>query len=181
MTEFEIKNRYFNWLLSLIHVSDNKYSILLEKLHDIEFRYMKNIPMDENREADGLAMRYNFGYICGYDEELISNALCDKGCTVLEMLIALANREENILSNSMVNDRIDIWFSTMLVNLKLDKYDNQHYNDEDVTRIIDIWLDRRYDRCGRGNIYFLPNPEEDLRTIDIWTQMMWFIDFYNIK
>lgn len=181
MTDFEIKNRYFNWLLSLIHVHDTNYSILLEKLYNTKFRYMRNIPMDENREADGLTMRYNFGYICGYDNDLISNALCDRACTVLEMLIALANREENILSISMDDDRIDIWFSTMLKNLKLERYDNDHYDDEAVSRILDIWMDRRYDECGRGNIFFIPEPIEDLRAVDIWTQLQWYIDYYNIK
>lgn len=180
MTKFELSQRYYHWLLGLIHVEPNdRYSILLRKLHDTEFRY--HLPMDENREADGINMRYKFGYLGGYDDTAVSEYLCDTGCSVLEMMIGLCYREETLLNVSTLNDRMNVWFNTMITNLQLDKYDDIHYDDEVVDQILNTFLDRRYDMFGHGNIYCIPEPEEDLRMIDIWTQMCWYVDYYGIK
>ena len=64
MTRSELNNKYFKWMCQL--VLDRRYSKslsyrkLLQFLNRVDFSY--TIPMDGNREDDGIDLRYRFGY-----------------------------------------------------------------------------------------------------------------------
>lgn len=172
----EINNEYFEWLFSL--ACGNRYSPnisyrkLLMYLHSREFIYL--MPMDENRAADGMELRYRFTYEhYGVDD----TSYIDGPCSILEMMIALAIRcETNIMDDPSVGDRTTQWFWEMIVNLGLGSMDDDRFDKRSVSVIIDRFLDREYSPDGRGGLFIIRNCEHDLRTVEIWYQLCWYLD-----
>lgn len=170
-----IRELYFGWLINLI---DNKrcshYRNLISHLFDKDFTY--TIPRDESRYKDGVNLRHRFAAIDKYPDELVYDEMCGYDCSVLEMMIALSIKCEDILSRSITEDRTAVWFWNMIDNLGLSYYDDIHYDYEEVEEIIDIFLDRDYKPNGEGGLFIIHNSPYDVREKDIWWQMNWYID-----
>lgn len=175
MRNKDCEQQYFEWLCSL--VCDNRYSfsdytLLLRHLYNREFTF--TIPMDENRYNDGINLRYIFK-----TRHRISTTQIDRPfCSVLEMMVALARRvEDTIMTDDSYGDRAPIWFWSMMESLGLIDYDddNFYYNEEDINNIIDIFLYRTYDRCGYGGLFTVKHPRRDMRDVEIWLQLMWWL------
>ena len=172
----QIINDYFEWLWNFTKCrghSQNRKIITL--LHNIEFRY--SIPMDANREEDGIDLRYRFitevGIPKNYQEVY---AYLDGPCSVLEMMIALAIRcEESIMDDPHIGDRTSEWFWLMMKNLGLDYMSDRKFDRDIAEEKISIFLDRRYKRNGEGGL-FVVNGRRDLRKVEIWYQMCWYLD-----
>lgn len=172
----QIINDYFEWLWNFTKCrghSQNRKIITL--LHNIEFRY--SIPMDANREEDGIDLRYRFitevGIPKNYQEVY---GYLDGPCSVLEMMIALAIRcEESIMDDPDIGDRTSEWFWLMMKNLGLDYMSDRKFNRDIAEEKISIFLDRRYKRNGEGGL-FVVNGRRDLRKVEIWYQMCWYLD-----
>ena len=85
MVRDDVLNEYFDWMCQLVsdkqYIGDHSYSKLLSKLHNIPFTY--TIDMDGNRAADGIDLRYRFGYERNYEDYIIASFLDDKPCSVL--------------------------------------------------------------------------------------------------
>lgn len=181
MTKREINNEYFRWILNLLSSEKRaitKYRKLLYQLHDINFRY--SIPLDANREDDGIQLRYRFGYEKNYDQREIARYLDDRPCSVLEMIVALAIRfEEHIVGNPEIGNRTSDWFWEMLDNLGLSEFEGAYYNSdmETIDYIVDRFLDRDYERNGEGGLFIIPNCQYDMRSSEIWYQMQWYFDY----
>lgn len=149
-------------------LSVRSYSKLLEKLFRIPFRY--NIEKDENRYGDGVSLRHAFYYETGTEVSL-------EGCSVLEMMVALAIRcEEDIMSDSERGDRVPLWFWDMIRSIGLIDCRDNNFMESYVTSRINGFLDRTYSRDGDGGLFTLPNCEANLRYIEIWEQMCWYLD-----
>lgn len=172
----QIINDYFEWLWNFTKCrghSQNRKIITL--LHNIEFRY--SIPMDANREEDGIDLRYRFitevGIPKNYQEVY---AYLDGPCSVLEMMIALAIRcEESIMDDPDIGDRTSEWFWLMMKNLGLDYMSDRKFDRDTAEEKISIFLDRKYKRNGEGGL-FVVNGRRDLRKVEIWYQMCWYLD-----
>lgn len=172
----QIINDYFEWLWNFTKCrghSQNRKIITL--LHNIEFRY--SIPMDANREEDGIDLRYRFvtevGIPKNYQEVY---AYLDGPCSVLEMMIALAIRcEESIMDDPDIGDRTSEWFWLMMKNLGLDYMSDRKFDRDIAEEKISIFLDRKYKRNGEGGL-FVVNGRRDLRKVEIWYQMCWYLD-----
>ena len=172
----QIINDYFEWLWNFTKCrghSQNRKIITL--LHNIEFRY--SIPMDANREEDGIDLRYRFitevGIPKNYQEVY---GYLDSPCSVLEMMIALAIRcEESIMDDPDIGDRTSEWFWLMMKNLGLDYMSDRKFDRDIAEEKISIFLDRRYKRNGEGGL-FVVNGRRDLRKVEIWYQMCWYLD-----
>ena len=179
MVEKELNEEYFNWMCQL--VSDDKnnrglsYRKLLNHLHSIEFKYV--MPMDGNRADDGIDLRYLFGYEEGYPSHMISKFIDNRPCSVLEMIIALAYRcETHIMSDPDVGDRVHQWFWTMIDSLDLSEMDNIHYDESVVDNAIYRFMNREYDSDGKGGLFTVKQSKYDMRTVEIWWQMNWYLD-----
>lgn len=179
MTRDELNNKYFDWMYRLVH--NEKYyrrqshRKLLAYLHDIEFTY--TIGMDGNRAADGVDLRYRFGYEHKLESSSIATYLDDRPCSVLEMLVALAIRcEENIMDDPDIGNRTGYWFWSMIENLRLNTMTDDRFDKRYSENIISKFLNREYDRNGRGGIFIVPSCKNDLRTAEIWYQMCWYLD-----
>lgn len=168
-------NEYFEWLLN--HTKDKrhiKYRKLLALLHNINFRY--SIPLDSNREEDGLSLRYRFSCMSKYRKINVLKYL-DKPCSVLEMMIALAIRcEESIMDDPDIGNRTAQWFWLMITNLDLEYMDDNHFDKSIAIEKIDIFLNREYKRNGEGGLFIVDNARRDLRNVEIWYQMCWYLD-----
>lgn len=171
-------NEYFDWLYDLVcgdRFGDRmSYRGLFKVLFDTKFTY--SIPMDANRASDGMDLRYRFQLYRGFGEKNLDILIGD--CTVLEMLIALAIRcEEQIMDDPEYGNRTGQWFWTMIQNLNLKTmFDGDGFDIHRVQTAVDRFLNRQYDPDGRGNIFYIPNCPNDLRTMEIWVQLCWYLD-----
>lgn len=171
--EININNEYFDWLCQIV---DNRFhGKLLKRLHEIDFEYI--IPMDGNRAEDGIELRYRFGYEHSYDQPLIARYLDNRPCSVLEMMIALALRcEGDIMSNGEAGDQTYIWFWGMIRSLGLDEETDKCYDEIYIDDVIDRFLKRQYKRNGQGGLFTIEHCEHDMRSVEIWYQMCWYMD-----
>ena len=172
-----IYEEYFEWLFDLVcaqRYSKPIYRKLLMRLHDTEFRY--SIPRDRNRAEDGEDLRYRFALDHDYD---VPTTVSDLGgpCSVLEMMIALAIRcEEQIADDPDYGNRMGQWFWGMITNMGLGPMTNEMYEEGTVDSIIHRFLDREYEPDGKGGLFRIRNCDEDLRCVEIWYQLCWYLD-----
>lgn len=175
-----ISNEYFEWLFDLVcgeeHSKQFSYKKLITRLHNINFRYL--IPGDRNRAEDGINLRYRFIWDRGYGDsyELIMDAL-EGPCSVLEMMVALSIRcEENIMDDPNVGDRTSQWFWSMIASLGLNSMIDARFDRRYVDGVIKTFLDREYAPNGKGGLFTIRDRDRDLRTVEIWYQLCWFLD-----
>lgn len=172
----EIQSRYFNWMCDLVcgkrYSKELSFYSLLEHLHNAEFIF--SVPKDENRAEDGIDLRYRFTSDIRKDEYL---DYLDGPCSVLEMMVALAIRmEENVMDDPEYGDRTGQWFWGMVVNLGLGSMTDSRYDERYVDAILDRFLYRDYEPDGRGGLFTVRCTDEDLRSVEIWYQMCWYVD-----
>ncbi len=176
MTGNELNNKYFEWMYQLVYNNRRlSYRKLFSYLHNVEFIYI--IEMDGNRAEDGIDLRYRFGYEQGYDSPMIATLLDNRPCSVLEMLIALAIRcEEHIMNDPDIGNRTGQWFWNMIINLGLGSMDDSMFDKNYVEDVISRFLYRKYKRNGEGGLFTVEHCKSDLRTVEIWYQMCWYLD-----
>lgn len=171
-----IKDEYFEWLFDLVggnRCPGLSYRKLLMHLHSVEFRYY--VPNDDNRAGDGIELRYRFHL--HHDLYFDPDHELRGPCSVLEMMVALALRcEETIMTNPDYGDRTSQWFWKMIKNLNLDKMIDDRYNRRYVDEVVGRFLNREYEPDGRGGLFTVKHCKYDLRDVEIWTQMMWFLN-----
>lgn len=179
MTELELNNEYFEWMCQLVY--DERYTRrlshqkLLRHLHNIDFQY--SLPMDGNRAEDGTDLRYRFGYEKKYEGPMIACYLDNRPCSVLEMLIALAFRcEEHIMDDPDVGNRMGQWFWNMIVNLGLGSMNDSRFDVAYTDEVIFRFMDRKYKRNGEGGLFTIEHCKCDMRSVEIWYQMNWYLD-----
>lgn len=177
MIRDDINNEYFDWLVHV--VSDDRYSgpitynRLLMTLHDTEFKY--SIPMDRNRFEDGIDLRYRFSIEHDYDYAEIQEYL-DGPCSVLEMMVALSIRCEDIMDDPAIGNRIGQWFWGMNNSLGLGTMYDDNFSRVYVEKTLKRFLDRDYASDGKGGLFTIKHCEEDLRDVEIWHQLCWYLD-----
>lgn len=175
-----IVNEYFEYLYDLIgrsrHSQQTSFRKLLMYLHHKNFRYL--IPNDQNRAKDGVDLRYRFAITNGYEHSYQKILHILNGpCSVLEMMVALANRcEETIMDDPKKGNRTGQWFWGMIVNLGLGSMYDSNFNRRYVEDTIERFLDREYSPDGTGGLFTIKNSDRDLRTVEIGYQLCWYLD-----
>ena len=184
MTQNGIIDEYFEWMVGLLMAEDypktRSFRRLQVHLHGITFRY--SLPMDSNRFADGIRLRYRFAIRNGYEDvsDVVESYLSGP-CSVLEMMLALAIRcEEDIMADPLIGDRTSQWFWSMIISLGLGSVTDQYYDPEYIDEVVERFLSRSYEADGRGGLFRIKNPPSDLRNVEIWYQLCWYLDaLYN--
>lgn len=176
MVQNRIEKEYFDWLYDI--VCENRYSEgysyreLLSYLHDIEFTYI--IPKDANRAEDGIGLRYRFAYDTGC---ACADGYLEGPCSVLEMILALAIRcEESIMDDPRYGDRTGQWFWKMITNLGLGGMIDDRFDEYYVEDVVARFLNREFEPNGRGGLFTIRNCDYDLRYVEIWVTMLWYLD-----
>lgn len=164
---------YFLWLCSLVDADMNRYSELLFILFDTDFVW--RLEQDESRRTEGLMLREEF---YNYDRSQDWVMFLEKPCSVLEALIPIARRMNDILEGIDSSDMTRVWFWELLKNLGLNKYSNIRLEYEeresdliDIQLILSTWMNRDFDVDGTGSIFPLKVPTKDQRERTIIYQM----------
>lgn len=160
---------YFKCLVDMVCKSDTpkdlSYIRLLRHLHSIPFVYLDFVPRDQNRGEDGISLRRRLGYD-SYDP-----------CSVLEMMIALAERcERDIMDDPNIGDRTAQWFWEMITNLGLGGMTDTRYDPDYIDDVIHRFLYREYEPDGKGGLFRVRGCNCDLRDVEIWYQLCWYLD-----
>lgn len=169
MTRPDVRADYFEWLFNLVckdRYSDRiSFRKLLQYLHNVEFTY--SIPKDSNRAADGVDLRYRF-----------TSRQCLWGpCSVLEMMIALAIRcEEDTMNDPRYGDRTAQWFWGMINSMELGGMTDANFDEEYVANSVNRLLKRQYAPNGKGGLFTIRNCQYDLRNVEIWHQLCYYLD-----
>lgn len=179
MTQDELNNAYFDWLYQLVcddgYSKGRSYRKLFCLLYDTEFTYM--MELDGNRYEDGIDLRYRFAKAHGYRDVMIARYLDERPCSVLEMIIALAIRlEEHIMDDPEIGNRTGQWFWNMITNLGLGSMNDARFDKDYASEVIRRFLDREYDRDGKGGLFTVKHCRYDLRGVEIWYQACWYLD-----
>lgn len=173
--EDKIRNSYFEWMVNLVcgdrFAKDISYRKLLTLLHSVEFRY--TILRDGNRAQDGIDLRYRYSFYNGYDD---LSEFIEGPCSVLEMMIALAIKCEEIMDNPAYGDRTGQWFWGMITNLGLGGMYDAHFNKQFVLERVGRFLNHNYAPNGKGGLFTVRNSNQDMRNLEIWYQMNLFLD-----
>lgn len=167
MTRARNEETYFSWLCHQIHAKNTHQKELAFLLHQIPFSGL--IPNDDNRAEDGLILREVFT-----DEKELDISMIDPECSVLEMLIALAKRIEYIIEDPTSNEDMVTWFWRMLDNLGLET--NQVTSLQKNEEIIENFLRRDISPKGHGGLFPLSRSRRDQRKVEIWYQLMAYLD-----
>lgn len=177
-----VRSTYFRWLCDLVNVNADRTSfyILAGALHKKEFYGI--IPNDVNRSEDGKKLREVFANeadTTGTEGRIIIDILSGP-CSMLEMLIALAQRIDYMLSDDSGENRTIEFFWEMLDNLGLADMDDELYFDkggsEKVNQILEDLLGRHYRKNGAGGLFPLRRSKTDQRTVEIWYQMCAYLE-----
>lgn len=172
----EIKNKYFEWMHDLVcmnrYAKGISYRKLLIHLHDTEFVY--TIPKDVNRARDGVDLRRRFAL--SQDDEHLTKYLTGP-CSVFEMILALAIRcEESIMDDPSIGDRTGQWFWGMISNLGLSTMTDSRFDRKICDDVLSRFINHEYEPNGKGGLFTVKYCECDLRTVEIWSQLCWYLD-----
>lgn len=166
---------YFEYMMSIVSPKNTSYGALFYYLYSREFIAINK--MDENRIDDGINFRYRFGDMYGYSREEIAQFLDNRPCSVFEMMFALSFRcEEQIMYDASYGDRTSEWFWTMIANLGLGAMDDGKFDVNYVSSIVDRLISRQYEPNGKGGLFTVHGKSQDLRDVEIWYQLMWYLD-----
>lgn len=170
MDAAELDEEYFTWLYSHIGAVKLKnramsYWGLARQLFTKEFVWL--VPNDDNRAADGRDLRFEF--INAYEISNPDPNWLDQGCSMFEMLLALARN-----LSFEADGEVKVWFWHLIEVLELKEFSDNNY-DKAAQKKIDETLDRvifrTYAPDGSGGLFPLQNPSQDQREVEIWYQL----------
>ena len=170
-----INDEYFEYLYELTDAKRFSkavaYRKLLMRLHSIEFTW--SVPFDDNRADDGIQLRRKFSLA---RNDLSLSDYITGPCSVLEMMVALAVRCETIMEDDRYGDRIGQWFWGMVHSLGLTPMSDSEFDRRFVDDVIAKFLNREYAPNGAGGLFTIRHCEHDLRNVEIWCQLSWYLD-----
>ena len=165
---------YFQYLCDLVggyEAFGQSFCYLLKELHQKDFYSVWG--NDENRAKDGLELRSEWGI------------QKKRPCSILEMMIALAQRMNYIMLDDVEKDMTPEFFWKMIDNLGLLDMDDEKMEAQIVEcqcvidRAIYDLVERKYSRNGDGGLFPLRHTSRDQRKVDIYVQAnTWLMENY---
>lgn len=171
---------YRDWLYNIVLLDDycDRYEMLLDYLFSRRFTWF--VEHDDNRAEDGFLLRRDFMQ----DYEITDDAWykeLPQRCSMLEMMIALACRCEDILYEPEYGDRTALWFWEMVWNVGLGRMDDEQFDELYCDICVNQLLDRLYDKNGEGGLFPCKNGDIDMTKAEIWYQMnVWIEENFDI-
>ena len=159
--------KYFDWLCRHIEIPwvDKEFETLLSIMFSTEFVWV--IGNDENRIADGRALRFEYIREMG-----LSGSFNGEPVNFLEVLIGLSQR-----ISFLVDQEPEVWAWNLVRNLRLGGFSDP-LSGQEIRKVMDtlekvIW--RGYRPDGSGGFFPLTRPRDDQRKVEIWEQMNAYI------
>lgn len=170
-----LREDYFEWMYDTVcrgrFAKENSYRELLTYLHSVEYTWI--LSDDVNRAEDGEeGLRWRFAY----ENHIQIRHELDGPCSVLEMILALAYKCEEIMDDAAVGDRTVQWFWKMINNLGLSGMTDRRFDLLYVEDTVQRFLNREYEPDGHGSLFVIRNCRYDLRDVETWTCMLWYLD-----
>lgn len=173
-----IPEAYVDWI---------RYDILKNKTYD-PYRYekliytllgIKFIPYDEmdtNRISDAKYLRYRFANVRHLDDKVVDTALMNFGCSVLEMMVALAIRlYEETTRGFPIEIKPDELFWNMIESMHLENQTDSEFNEKKVIFTVERMMVHDFAKNGDGGLFRISKDDSrDVRTVDIWYQAQWW-------
>lgn len=175
----DLKWEYREWIVELVGNvrKEKKFNKLLDFLDTIPF--INETYSDMNRAEDGINLRYRFGFDRRYPDFKIKKEIDIRPCSILEMMVALAYRcEESIMTTPGAENRTNFWFWEMIDSLGLSEMDDEHFSSFFVRNKIYLFLNNHYKKNGEGGLFTIKDESIDMRQMDIWYQMMAYLNEY---
>lgn len=166
-----LDERYLTWLYSQVgdvrlRRSSKTHWRLLKQLYSTEFTWF--VPHDENRAADGCALRAEWAHEV---QATPDHNWLHLPCSFLELLIGLARRLEFNGGGTST-----AWFWHLIGNLGfLEFHDRSGYSMSFVEVRTRVVCERKYDQFGNGGLFPIRNPEQDQRKVELWYQLCEYI------
>ena len=143
--------------------------------------FIPSCEMDASRAEDGRDLRYRFAQEKSIPYAALNSATSGMPCSMLEMMVGLSIRiEEHIMADSEAGNRVGQWFWSMVVSLGLAAMDDTRFNEGRAQFIIDRFNQRAYQPNGAGGLFTLISPNVDMRQLDIWYQLMAYLNESNM-
>jgi hypothetical protein len=92
------------------------------------------------------------------------------------MMVALAAKCEGLMDDPDLGDRTAQWFWEMITTMGLSTMHDSNYNEWLVNDVVTRFLNREYEPDGRGGLFRVRNWDRDMRTAEIWHQLMAYIN-----
>jgi hypothetical protein len=94
------------------------------------------------------------------------------------MIAMCDDLETNVMSNDIYGNRFGKWFWMMIENCGLSFLNDAAYThdaDNYISAVIRRICDRQYEANGDGSFFPLRQPRADMRHVDLWYQLQWYI------
>lgn len=177
----EFWHDYFAWLCRII--DDKRFMDIwdhydvLRQMHETPFVY--SLEKDGNRVSDALVLRNRYMMERGhaFRDILESTPFAnDAGASVLEVLVALAERLDDMTCDIEEPPKPGFWFKMFMENLTVFSTENFTNFSQKTSGKLQKWMSRQYDSYGNGNIFRLKKPVKGFNKIEIWYQMHIFLE-----
>lgn len=162
---------YYRWLTKKIKKKYGNFDYLLHHLFFKKFYWI--LDFDENRAKDGMDLRLEWA---NEINDIHAAECLPPYCNVLEMMVALAIKMEEQMSDSRYGDRTVQWFWQMIISLGLVGQDNDGYDAKMVEKILNRFLERKYKSNGAGGLFTVRRCPNDMRIVDIYHQCAWYLN-----
>lgn len=179
----DITGQYFDWLHETVCGKWEPRNLSFHRLLMFLFQqdFVPSCEMDESRAEDGCDLRYRFAQERNIPYAALNSATCGIPCSVLEMMVGLSLRiEEHIMADSEAGNRVGQWFWNMIVSLGMAAMDDARFHEGRARFIVDRFNQRAYQPNGAGGLFTLSYPKEDMRKLDIWYQLMAYLNENNL-
>lgn len=161
---------YTKWLLNRVGFVGSGYDRLLNYLNTYPFHAV--LPRDECRIDDGVMLRDEYCSERGVPIYLFDS----EECTVLEILVSLSILMDSEWIGEPGDPNPCGIFWEMLQNLELNRFTNSRFDISLVDEILRKWINREFEKDGKGSIFPIYNPIRDQRKAEIWQQMQEYIN-----
>lgn len=64
----------------------------------------------------------------------------------------------------------------MIRSLGLESMDDLYFNRQYVVDKIQKFMNHQYESNGKGGLFTVNNPKYDMRFVEIWWQMNWYLN-----
>ena len=157
---------YYNWLVDTYAGEANGYSYLLARLHETPFRYC--IMMDENREADGFNLIFQYAWKNNIPYDYLGDTGGPVSCSVLEFLCGVVYHV-NYMLDDWSDDKTHDYFWIIIENMGLDAYDDSRFDPKEVDICVNRLLNRDFGPNGEGGLFtFNTVNGPDMQYVEFW-------------